>query len=75
MESPETGAKARGQVKVTEAIHPTTAFVYHQFGVHSRGLKNDMGPLGILDNDFQPQNVEPLSGGVGRCQMIVKIHK
>ena len=75
IESRETGAKSKAKIKVTGAIHPTTAFVYHQFGAYSKGIKNDVGPVGILDNDFQPQNVEPLSGGVGRCQMIVKIHK
>ncbi len=70
-----TGAKSQAVAKVTEAIHPTTAFVYHQFGAYSKGIKSDVGPVGILDNDFQPHNEEPLSGGLGRCQMIVNIHK
>ena len=70
-----TGAKSQAVVKVTEAIHPTTAFVYHQFGSYSKGIKSDVGPVGILDNDFQPHNEEPLSGGLGRCQMIINIHK
>jgi len=74
VESHETGAKSRAIVRVTEAIHPTTAFVYHQFA-YSKGLESEVGPVGILDNDFQPHNEEPLSGGLGRCQMIVNIHK
>ena len=75
VESAETGGKEKVRVMVTEGIHPTTAFLYHQFGVASKGLKNDLGEVGIMDNEFQPHNVEPLSGGFGRCQMIVKIHK
>lgn len=75
VDSAVTGGKGQARVMVTEGIHPTTAFVYHQFGNHSKGLKTDLGQVGILDNDFQPHNVEPLSGGLGRCQMIVKIHK
>ena len=74
VESHETGAKSRAIARVTEAIHPTTAFVYHQFA-YSKGIKSEVGPVGILDNDFQPHNEEPLSGGLGRCQMIIKIHK
>lgn len=73
--SDETGGKGQARVMVTEGIHPSTAFVYHQFGNHSKGLKTDLGQVGILDNDFQPHNIEPLSGGLGRCQMIVKINK
>ncbi len=75
IESGVTGAKNKVMVKVTEGIHPTTAFAYHQFNSHSRGIENDAGPFGFMDNDFQPHNEEPLSGGLGRCQMIVKIHK
>lgn len=70
-----TGEREQVQVKVTEGIHPTTAFVYHQFGVESKGLVTEVGRVGIMDNLFQPHNEEPLSGGLGRCQMIVKIKK
>jgi anaerobic selenocysteine-containing dehydrogenase len=76
IESKVTGAKGQVTVKVTEAIHPTTAFMYHQFCASSKGIETDIGPLvGIMDNDFQPHNEEPLSGGLGRCQMIVKLNK
>jgi len=75
VESEETGAKEQVQVKVTEGIHPTTAFVYHQFGIASKGIESDVGNVGIMDNHFQPHNEEPLSAGFGRCQMIIKIKK
>ena len=75
VESDVTGARSKAVAKVTEGIHPTTAFVYHQFGAASRAIPTEIGSVGLFDNDFQPHNEEPLSGGLGRCQMIVKISK
>ena len=74
VESAETGGKEQVRVKVTEGIHPSTAFVYHQFGIQCKEMETDVGPVGLMDNKFQPHNEEPLSGGLGRCQMIVTIH-
>lgn len=68
------GHKERGSVKVTEGLHPKTAWTYFAASHKS----NSMMPKareGVTANWLIPFSVSPYNGGVGKNYSIVKIRK
>ncbi|MBW1736152.1 MAG: molybdopterin-dependent oxidoreductase [Deltaproteobacteria bacterium] len=68
------GNKEKGRVKVTEGLHPETAWIYFASG-HKSNLMLHKAQEGIAANWLTPCSVSPYAGGPGKNYSIVKVDK
>ena len=68
------GAKQKGRVKVTEALHPEAAWIYFAGG-HVAKLMLSKARRGITHNWLLPISVTPYSAATAKSYSIVKIRK
>ena len=68
------GIRERCRVKITEGLHPSTAWVYFAAGHKSKAML-PKARRGISMNWFVPTSFSPYAAGLGKNYSIVRLHK